>query len=198
MIRHMIAMSLERHAGFDLVGQAEDLISARNELKNHEPDVMILDLHLRGDSGLNLVPEALTTNPKLRILAVTASQDGAAVRQALDAGILGFVSKGEPYEIFQNALEHLAAGLPFYSPAALKLLRGNLPAHDSPLGLLTAREKEILRESASGLSVKEIASKLNLSANTVKTHRKNVLQKLELHDVVSLTRFAVRHGLVTV
>lgn len=194
----MLAMCLEHHSELELVGQAATIENARSLIEQLAPEAMILDLGLSGESGLQLAIQALRQFPNLRILAVTATRDGAAVRQALDTGIVGFVSKGEPFEVLQKALTHLAKGEPYYSPAALKLLRVNLTKASSKLNGLTPREREVLCESARGYSVKEIASNLRISENTVKTHRKNLLQKLALHDVVALTHFAVRNGLVSV
>ncbi|WP_221030099.1 response regulator [Actomonas aquatica] len=198
MIRQMVGMAISRQAQFQLVGEAATAAEARRLFQQHEPAVMICDVGLPDQSGLDLARDLLQAHPGLRILAVTARRDGAAVRAALDSGILGFVSKGEPYDILVTALEQIAAGLPFYSPEALALLRGGLSTDAEAVGLLTAREKEVVAESARGFTVKEISHRLGISENTVKTHRKNVLQKLDLHDVVSLTHFAVRHGLVSV
>lgn len=198
MIRQMLAMCLEQHADLELVGQAATFEIAQSLLEQHAPEAMILDLGLAGKSGLSLALHALNKLPNIRILAVTATRDGAAVRQALDSGIVGFVSKGESFEILQTALTHLARGEPYYSPVALKLLRSNLSTPSPVVNSLTPREREVLCESARGFSVKEIASNLQISENTVKTHRKNLLQKLAVHDVVALTHFAVRNGLVSI
>ena len=198
MIRQMLAMCLDGLPELNLVGQAASIPEAQALLTKFHPQAMILDLGLAGQSGLDLAINALERFPALRILAVTATRDGASVRQALDSGITGFVSKGESFDILQTALSHLASGEVYYSPAALKLLRGNLVTPSPKLNSLTPRERDVLCESALGLSIKEIATKLAISENTVKTHRKNVLHKLELHDVVALTHFAVRHGLVSI
>ena len=197
MIRQMLAMCLNQHSSFELVGQAANVPEARQMILTQSPHALILDLGLGGQSGLSFAVEALEKIPDLRILAVTATHDGSAVRNALDLGVTGFVSKGESFEVLQTALDHLAQGRAYYSPSALKLLRNNLSTPPPAFEQLTPRERDVLRESALGLSVKEIGTKLSISENTVKTHRKNVLQKLDLHDVVALTHYAVRHGLVS-
>ncbi len=198
MIRQMLGMAVQRQSRFELVGEAASATEARQLLSTQRPEVMICDLGLPDQSGLELAGEALRLNPDLRVIAVTARREGAAVRAALDSGILGFVSKGEAYDILVVALQQIAAGQPYYSPGALALLRSGIASSGDALGLLTAREREVVGESARGFTVKEISQRLQISENTVKTHRKNALQKLDLHDVVSLTHFAVRHGLVTV
>ena len=197
MIRQMLTMALERHGRFEFIGEASDASSARKLTRATKPEVIVLDVGLPGESGLSLARDLIAENPDLRILAVTASRESAAVRHALDTGILGFVSKGEDFEVLTAGLDHLARGEAFYSPQALAMLRHHFPQCADQLSLLTPREREVLRESALGFSIKEISSRLGISENTAKTHRKNVLQKLGLHDVVALTRFAVREGLVS-
>ncbi|MCF3649407.1 LuxR C-terminal-related transcriptional regulator [Synoicihabitans lomoniglobus] len=197
MFRQMVGMAIARLPRYELVGEAANAAEASNLLINADPDVAVLDLGLPDESGIDLARRALGDAPNLRILAITARRDGTAVRAALDVGILGFVSKGESYDILLTALNQVASGLPFYSPSALTLLREGLTQSSDQLQLLTPRERDVVCESARGFSVKEISHRLGISENTVKTHRKNVLQKLDLHDVVALTHFALRHGLVT-
>lgn len=195
MLRQMGGMAVHRLPRYELVGDASNAAEANALLISADPDVAILDLGLPDESGLDLARRALSDAPNLRIPAITARRDTCAVRATLDTGILRFVSKGEAHAILIAALNQLADGLPFYSPAALKLLRGGLNQPNDDVKLLTPRERDIVCESARGFTVKEISHRLDISENT---HRKNVLQKLNLHDVVALTHFAVRHGLVSV
>lgn len=168
------------------------------------PDVLLLDLTMPGLNGLDVarrVP-ALSTNTRVLVLSMHAGPEYVA--QALRAGVSGYLIKDSAVEELRVALDSLSAARPYLSPAISQtvlhgfLRTGKAPA-DAALELdkLTARQREVLQLIAEGHSTRDIAGRLGLSAKTVESHRGQLMDRLDIHDVPGLVRFAIRVGLVS-
>lgn len=176
--------------GFACVGTASDGPMCLRLLLEAEPDILLLDLGMPGNEGLSVARAVRERHPRVRIVILTARADAALAREALALGVCGYVSKDFVLDELALALRSALAGRPFVSPdVALAPGAAPVPAALSP------RQRDILRGIAQGRSNKEMARTLGLSVKTVEYHRAELIQRLDLHDVASLTRYAIEHGL---
>jgi DNA-binding NarL/FixJ family response regulator len=197
-IREMLAEILALDANYKLVGQVGDGQAAMQLCLELKPDVAVLDAKLPGLNGVDLLRRLGKKLPNMRVLVFSGHENPVLVREMLEAGAHGFVEKTAGLFEFKKGLEIVTAGGTYFGPAVASLLR-NVVAHpgaSSNSDFLTDREREILQLVAEGNSTKEIAFKLEISAKTVDNHRTNLMRKLNLHDVASLTRHALETGIV--
>lgn len=198
MLSSLLARAIEREADLSLIGIATTLAEAQQLTANNPPDLVLLDLSLgRGpdaESGWRLLEDWADTLPKPQWIVVTGQPETAHLRRALDLELAGYVTKSEPFETLLAALREVREGRQYYSSGALRLLVEQ-PAAAPRLNQLTPRERDVLRAAGDGLSVRQTAARLELSENTVKTHRKNLMAKLDLHDAVAMARYALAAGL---
>jgi DNA-binding NarL/FixJ family response regulator len=165
------------------------------------PDVVVLDLQLADMSGVEVIRRLIATDPAVRVLMLSASGEQQDVLDAVKAGALGYLVKSAGRAEFLDAVARTAAGDPVFTAGLAGLVLGEYhrlavapaPAADTPR--LTARETEVLRLVAQGLSYKQIAEQLVVSHRTVQNHVQNTLGKLQLHNRVELTRYAIEQGL---
>lgn len=177
--------------GFACVGSASDGPGCLRRLLDAEPDILLLDLGMPGNDGLSVAREVRRRHPAVRIVILTARADAALAREALALGVAGYVSKDFVIDELALALRGALAGRPFVSPDVALAAPG--PAAGAAL---SPRQREVLRGIARGQSNKVLARELGLSVKTVEYHRAELIARLDLHDVASLTRYAVEHGLV--
>jgi DNA-binding NarL/FixJ family response regulator len=197
-IREMLAELLALVEGFECVGSCGDGLSAIDLCKTTNPDVAVVDIRLPGLHGVELIRRLKTLMPDLRILVFSGHESPALLSEVIAAGALGFVEKTAGFAEFKQGLVAVADGRSYFGPAVTAMLgQAAQPSMAIPsTDLITKREKEVLKLVAEGLSTKEIAAKLKLSSKTVDNHRTNMMRKLHLHNVASLTRFAFEVGLV--
>ena len=203
LVRGGLRFLLERAGEFEVVAEAADGYEAIDLAALHKPDVILLDVgmpRLNGpDAALGISQKA----PAARIIIVSMHSDEAYVLRALKAGARGYLLKASPEADVIAAIRAVAAGNAYFSPSITKLLveeyvrearrRGVVDSYD----LLSVREKEILQTLASGKSNREVAELLHISISTVETHRNNIFQKLNLHNLAELILYAVRKGLIS-
>jgi DNA-binding NarL/FixJ family response regulator len=159
-----------------------------------QPDVVVLDLGLPDMSGVDVIYALRETSPETRVVVLSMHAEAEYVRPALRAGAAGYLVKGADIGDLVKAVQCAMAGEVLLSPGVAKVvLEGSGP---DVAARLTEREVEVLRYVAGGKTSREVARILGISAKTVDNHRQNVMTKLGLHDVASLTRFAIRAGLV--
>ena len=197
-VREMLAEILALDGNYDLVGQCGDGQEGLQMCLELKPDLVILDAKLPGLNGVEVLRRLIKRLPSLRVLVFSGHENPVVVRQMLEAGAHGFVEKTAGFVEFKRGLATVAAGGTYVGPAIASVLR-NVVSHPGSSGspdLLTEREREIIQLVAEGNSTKEIAVKLKISAKTVDNHRTNLMRKLNIHDVASLTRHALKGGLV--
>jgi DNA-binding NarL/FixJ family response regulator len=188
-------------AGYDVVACLGEGAQAVRVAGATRPDVVVLDLQLPDLSGVEVLRGLLNAHPATRVLMLSASGEQQDVLDAVKAGATGYLLKSAGRDEFLDAVRRTAAGDAVFTPGLAGLVLGEYrrlattrPADDDT-PQLTARETEVLRLVAKGLSYKQIAERLVLSHRTVQNHVQNTLGKLQLHNRVELVRFAIEQGL---
>ncbi|MFA5262598.1 MAG: response regulator transcription factor [Opitutaceae bacterium] len=197
-IREMLAEILRLDPNYKLVGEAGDGQTALSLCLDLKPDLIVLDAKLPGLNGVEILRRLSKQLKNVRVLVFSGHENPVLVREMLEAGAHGFVEKTAGLFEFKKGLETVANGGTYFGPAVAALLRNvvaNPSASNTP-DFLTDREREVLQLVAESHSTKDIANKLNISVKTVDNHRTNLMRKLNLHDVASLTRYALEIGLV--
>jgi DNA-binding NarL/FixJ family response regulator len=191
-LRELLEALLSEREAFT-VETAADGQSALAALERRAFDLVLLDLVLPDMHGFELLSR-LAKSPA-RVLVLTALARPAVVKEALERGAHGVVTKGAPLRELREAIDRISSGGVYYSSESSALLReaACTPSRDEQL---TERQREILRDVARGLSSKEIAARLSISEKTVSNHRTRIMERLGVHDVAGLTRYAVSLGLV--
>ena len=197
-VREMLAEILRLDPNYQLIGESGDGQSAVNLCLEAKPDLLILDAKLPGLNGVDILRRVAKKLPNMRVLVFSGYENPVLVREMLEAGAHGFVEKTASLVEFKKGLETVANGGTYFGPAVAALLRDVVanPDASSASDFLTDREREILQLVAESHSTREIAAKLGISVKTVDNHRTNLIRKLNLHDVASLTRYALEVGLI--
>jgi DNA-binding NarL/FixJ family response regulator len=200
MIRAGFRMLLKDEEGIEVVAEAEDGLEAVEKASRFSPSVTLMDIRMPKLDGLEATRRILAADESARILILTTFGLEEYIYDALQAGASGFVLKDDPPEQLIAAIRTVAAGDALLSPTVTKRVIkqfAQIPRHDPPKALedLTAREHEVFRLIAQGLSNGEIGKELHISDTTVKTHVTRVLQKFGLRDRVQAVVLAYRSGL---
>ena len=186
-------------AGYEIVGAVGEGESAVRIAAAVRPDVVLMDLQLPGISGVQAASALVKQDPGVRILMFSASGEDSDVLAAVEVGARGYLVKSARTAELLEAVRRTAAGDATFSPglAALVLGKYRRIARDEPTTttVLTEREIEILRMVSTGLAARQIAERLVVSHRTVQNHIQNTLRKLQLHNRVELTRWAIERGL---
>jgi len=200
MWRDAVAADLER-AGFDVVATASDGNEAVRRAAATRPAVSLVDLQLPGMGGVDVTRQVVAGGWGGRVLVLSASGEQQDVLEAIKAGATGYLVKSASSDELISAVNDVANGQPVFTAGLAGLVLGefrrmtNDPQTDDSDAQLTSRETEVLRLVAKGLSYKQIAERLVVSHRTVQNHVQNTLQKLQLHNRVELTRYAIERGL---
>lgn len=195
LIRAGIKALLESLQGYKVVAECADGPSAIDQIRALRPDVVLLDIAMPGPNGIEVARILRDDDPATRILILSSIDRPDVVQQALAVGVNGYLLKDFILDELQEALTAVLAGRAFLSPALRNITPlDKLPEHNQPR--LTARQTEILRLVASGLTTKEIARELVISPKTVEFHRARLMERIGVRDVASLTRFALQSGLI--
>ncbi len=199
-VREMIAQIVRTEPGFEVIAECGDGHSAYDECIKHQPDFIILDIMLPGLNGAEVLRRLTKQLRKSRILAFSGYEDPALLRELLEAGAHGFVGKSAPLSELKKGIQIVASGGSYFGPEVAQILREAMTnpagAVKPSISILTGREREILQLIAESYSTKEIANKLKISVKTAENHRTNLMKKLDLHDVASLTRYAIEYGII--
>jgi DNA-binding NarL/FixJ family response regulator len=190
-------------AGLDVVAVAADGHQALARFPAARPQVVVLDLQIPGPNGVEVTAAVLRTDPSARVLILSASGEQGDVLEAVKAGATGYLVKSASREELLDAVRRVARGDSVFTPGLAGLVLGEFRRLADPAATavdpmrpeLTERETEILRMVAKGLSYKQIAERLVLSHRTVQNHVQNTLRKLQMHNRVELTRYAIEQGL---
>jgi DNA-binding NarL/FixJ family response regulator len=199
-VRDMVAQIVQTKEDWEIVASLGDGRLALDTCIETKPDFIILDIMLPGLNGAEILRRLKRHLPDSFVLVFSGYQDASILREMVEAGAHGFIGKTAPLSELQKGLEIVSTGGTYFSPEVAEILRQTMSnpqqGGPGPLQRLTAREREILQLIAESNSTKEIANILQISVKTAENHRTNLMRKLDLHDVASLTRFAIEFGII--
>lgn len=194
LVRSGIKALLTMMEGVSVIAEARNGHELLAVLESVQPDIVMTDISMPGMDGITAIAQIHDRHPQVRVLVLSMYDTVDFVRRAVANGACGYLMKDAPPFELEHALRSVMAVGSFFSPViAQKLMQ---PAEATAEDELTARQVEILKRIAQGESAKEIAFELGLSPKTVDVHRARIMERLQLNDVASLTRYAVRKGLV--
>jgi DNA-binding NarL/FixJ family response regulator len=196
-IGHLIAGAPE----FELIGEAADGTECLARIDELHPDILILDIAMPEMNGEQVARELRRHHPELKIIALSGYTDRQFVRAMTKAGAKGYVVKSASGRELIHALRAVASGKNYLSPEVTSAVMTLWEEAASSAGLsqpatLGKREKEVLKLIAEGQRSATIAVQMGIAVATVEAHRRNILRKLQLHNVADLTRYALRHGII--
>lgn len=200
LVRAGIRALLEQMEGVTVVAEASDGRTALDQIAACQPDVVLMDIAMAGLNGLEATRRLANEFPRVRVIILSVHAEKEYVRQALRAGAAGYLLKDAATVELELAIRAVARGETYLSPTVSKYVLDDyvqhLLAEPQPLDCLTPRQREILQLIAEGHSTREIARLLTLSVKTVETHRAQLMERLGVHDIAGLVRYAIRSGLV--
>ncbi|MBI5841597.1 MAG: response regulator transcription factor [Chloroflexi bacterium] len=196
IVRRGLRLTLEAESDMKVVAEASDGAEVSALVKKHKPDVVLLDLQMPGQNGIETLKQLRPDFPELPVLILTSFSDDAHLYAALRAGARGFLLKEMDGDDLVEAIRGAAKGKPQLHPEIAKRLMARAPMPEDPFESLTERERDILKLVARGMSNKEIAAQLVLTEMTVKGYVSDVLMKLGVSDRTQAALMAVRYGLI--
>lgn len=214
LVRAGLRALLDRLQGVEVVGEASDGREALKLIETTTPDIVLMDLSMRGLGGIEATSRVAQIAPATRVIVVSMHTDPQSVLGAIEAGAAGYMSKDAGLGELDLAIRSVARGGTFLSPTisrhVLDDYRRRIANGDGPpeaesqpgaaeralLARLTPRQREVLQLLAEGASSRKMARVLGVSIKTIETHRAQLMQRLAIHDVAGLVRFAIRAGIV--
>lgn len=195
VVRSGLRLVLHGHEGMRVVGEAGNVAEALRLVASRQPHVLVLDLNMPGDRSLTAIPRVAEACAHTRVVVLTMQDDPAFAREALQAGAGAFVLKEAAGGELVAAVRAVAEGRTYLNPEmGARLVAA--PAEEGPAGVLTDRERDVLRLIALGHTNPEIADQLHLSVRTIETHRSHMHRKLGLGTRAELVRFAIDNDLI--
>jgi len=205
LMRAGISALLQRIPDLTVVAEADDGRAALQLIATHHPNIVLLDISMPELNGLEVAERVAHEFPAVRVIILSMHATSDYVLKAMRVGASGYLLKGARLAELELAITSVARGETYLSPAAAKHVIGGyrdqasgaVPAADAQAAeRLTARQREILQLIAEGKTTKEIAQVLTLSAKTVEMHRAQLMERLDIHDVAGLVRYALRTGII--
>ncbi len=202
LVRAGIRELVTKISGIEVISEASSGRQALEMIESLTPDLVLLDIGMKELNGLEVAARVNRDFPAVKILILSMHNNEEYVLRALRVGASGYMLKDSAIAELKLAIEAVRNGKTYLSPSISRntidsyLNRTAAPGKSTSLDQLTPRQREILQLIAEGRSTKEIASDLNLSAKTVETHRSQLMERLDIYDVASLVRYAMRVGLI--
>jgi len=200
IVREGLVKLLEEREDFTVIGEASDGEEAVQMVLERQPDVVIMDIWMPRLGGIDATRRIGKKGSSAKILVLSMHESRTYVEEVLRAGASGYIVKNSAPSDLIQAIDAVCSGASYLSPAITQQVVDAIarPGDTSPTGvsILTDREREVLQLIAEGLSSKEIAGMLGVSLKTIDSHRSNLMEKLDIHKVSGLVRFAIRAGLV--
>jgi DNA-binding NarL/FixJ family response regulator len=200
LVRAGMRALLQKIEGIEVVSDVGDGWEAVKSVKADSPDVVLMDIAMPGLNGLDATSRIVRESPTTRVILLSMHANEEYFQQALQVGASGYLLKGAELAELELALKTVARGETYLTPAvakyAINAYREKSEGPSGPLTRLSTRQREILQLIAEGQTTKDIAQRLNLSVKTVETHRSQLMERLDIHDVPGLVRFAMRVGLI--
>ena len=202
IMRHGIRSLLEKQAGMEVLEETNNGRSAIELARALSPDVIIMDIAMHDLNGIEATRQITTELPEVKVIMLSMHSDRQMVADALQAGASGYLLKDCEFEELVRAIETVVSNRTYLSPEIADILVENFvrksPSEESSASsVLTSREREVLQLLAEGKTTREIANTLCLSTKTVETHRRQMMEKLNIYNVANLIKFAIRKGLTS-
>jgi two-component system, NarL family, response regulator NreC len=196
LVRQGLKSLLEREK-LQVVAEASDGQEAVRYSESLHPDITVLDISMPTLNGIDAVREMSRSCPKTKTILLTQHEEDQYIREALEAGVRGYVLKSQAANDLVQAIQQVSRGQFYLSPGVSRaVVEAYRTKSQMPADPLTARERQVLQLIAEGRSTKDVASLLGISVKTAESHRTRLMQKLDIHETASLVRYAVRRGLV--
>jgi len=196
LVRRGLADLIAGEADLEVSGQASDVAEALQEMERASPDLVVVDLTLKGGHGIDLVEKIKARNDQVKMLVSSMHDEMLFAERVLRAGAMGYISKQESPETLLGAIRQVLRGEVYLSARMTSRLLHRVaaggPPHESPLQILSNRELEVFEMIGQGLTTLQIARRLELSPKTIETHREKIKQKLNLKNSAELSRRAVQ------
>ena len=203
VLRGGIKSALSQLDGYEVAGEASTGTAALEAILSLKPDIAILDVSMPELSGIVVAMRAVEALPELKVIMLSMHAEPSYAIDAFRAGAMGYVLKDSSPDELLLALEKVRSGNKYASPVVsdelfndfVEMIKSDKSSSD-PFDNLSAREKEVLKRIAEGLTSRDIAAALFISVSTVKSHRNNIMKKLSVNDMASLVKIAIRKGLI--
>ena len=201
LLRAGLIKLLESMPAVEVVGQASNGLEVLEVAKVCQPQVVLLDIAMPKLNGLEVCAALVKAHPGIKVVMLSMHQEQQYVRKALQNGAAGYLLKDSAPDELGLAIRAVTMGTTYLSPALEKAMLGSLvqdlSGNESEAGDITPRQREVLKLVAEGLSTKEIARAMDLSVKTIDSHRTNLMNQLNIHDLAGLVRYAIRNGIAT-
>lgn len=202
IVRDGLRALLENQPDMKVIAEAENGRTAVQLARQKKPQVVIMDISMPDLNGIEATRQMIRELPDIKVIALSMHSDRRYILRMFRAGAVGFLLKDCAFEELVSAINTAIADQPYVSPSIAGVIiqdfvRSGSQISSSATDVLTAREREVLQLLAEGWATKEIASHLHLSVKTVETHRRRIMEKLGLHGIAELTKYAIREGLTS-
>lgn len=199
VMREGLRTLIEKQPGMEVIAEAENGRMALKLIKKLSPDIAIMDIAMPDLNGIEATRQIVAEAPGTKVIALSMHSDRQFVTRMMSAGASGYLLKDCAFEEVARAIRSVMARQIYLSPEIVSIvvkafLRRSEPS-DSMLSVISPREREVLQLIAEGKTTKQIALRLHISAKTVDTHRRNIMDKLDIHSIAELTKYAIREGL---
>jgi two-component system, NarL family, response regulator NreC len=196
LVRQGLKSLLEREE-FKVVGEASDGQEAVRQAESLHPDIAIMDISMPILNGIDAARELGRSCPKTKTILLTQHDEDQYITEALEAGVKGYVLKSQVASDLVQAIQQVSRGQVYLSPGVSRaVMEAYRSKSERPADPLSARERQVLQLIAEGKSTKDVASLLGISVKTAESHRTRLMQKLDIHEIATLVRYAVRRGIV--
>jgi len=202
IIRQGLHSLLEKEPDMEVVGEAEDGRKAMQLVRELEPDIVIMDITMPNLNGSDATHKIVSKFPEVKVIALSIHSNKRFVAGMLKAGASGYILKECLFDELVQAIRAVAGGVRYLSPRITGVVVEDYVEHlvatvDSPLAKLTDREHEVIQLLAEGRTTKQIALELHVSPKTIESNRHNIMEKLDIHSLAELTKYAIREGLTS-
>ena len=202
IIREGLRSLLEKQPEMEVVADTDDGRKAFDFVRELLPDIVIMDITMRGLNGIEATRRIIAEFPAVKVIALSIHSKRRYVADMLSAGASGYILKECLFDELVQAIKAVVAGGRYLSPKITDIVVSDYVKHlsttaDSPFEALKTREREVLQLVAEGKSTKQIALELHVSTKTIEANRRQIMEKLQIHSIAELTKYAVREGLTT-
>lgn len=203
IVREGIRSILEEEQDLEVIGEASQGQEAVGLCQSLNPDLVLMDVSMPGLNGIEATRQILSDSREIRVMALSMHRDPRFVAGILEAGAKGYLLKDCSSQELLTAIRQVHAGKTYISPGIADIVldgflkRLDLDQSAPPASVLSPREREVLQYLSEGYNLKQVADRLYLSPKTVETHRRNLMEKLEIDNLVDLIRYAIREGVIS-